>query len=275
MSIAFFFGILLTLAIYKTTVIEIPVFGFHDIVDLENSQEQPPNRPLANEDFSKQDLATFIEYLVKKNYWFLSSQELYDYFLREDKLPLPKERKKKKPVLLSFDDGYQSAHNNILAILEDIEKRYNKKIKIVWFINPAFMGKDGSQLAHASCQELRVGVEKGYYDIQSHGLHHENLILLDPKKLEIELAESQKQLKDCTETLDSSQNFATHIAYPFGAVNPQVEKETAKYYLSGYLYNSRILRPSRLKNRYLIPRLTVNKKTTLAKLKLLAAGGWL
>ncbi|MDY7014326.1 MAG: polysaccharide deacetylase family protein, partial [Cyanobacteriota bacterium] len=132
-----------------------------------------------------------------------------------------------------------------------------------------------SQLDRISCPDLREGVEKGYYDVQSHGLNHLNLTKIDNQKLDRELLESQKQLKTCLKDLASEKTVASHIAYPFGAINSSTRKRVAQYYLTGYLYNSRILRPSFLKDRYLIPRLSVDDKMSVARLKVLAAGGWL
>lgn len=273
--LAFFFGLAIALFIFKLTVVEIPVFGFHDIIDLENPAEIPPQRPSVDGDYSKQELENFIEHLVRENYWFLSTQDLDLYFLSDRKKTIPEERRKQHPILLSFDDGYTSAHKNILAILENIEKKYQQKIKVVWFINPAFMGRPGSQLDHASCKDLRLGLKKGYYDLQSHGLTHHNLTDLSTEKLTFELSESQRMLRECTQDLDSDKIVATHLSYPFGAVNKTVEQATAKYYQAAYLYNSRILRPASLKNKYQIPRLTIYTGTPLSKLKILAAGGWL
>lgn len=273
--LTFCLGLGTSLLVFKMTTVEIPILGFHDIIDLSNPEERPPQRPPQDGDYTKQDLAVFLEYLAKNNYWFLSAPELYDYFLSDNKKPIPKERKKQKPIMLAFDDGYKSAHKNILAVLEDIEQHNGQKLKVVWFINPAFLGLHGSQLDRISCEDLRTGLKKGYYDIQSHGLNHLNLTQIDSKKLDRELKLSQQELRDCTKGLDPDNRVASQIAYPFGAVNPQVEKQVARYYLTGYLYNSRILRPTYLKNKYLIPRLSVAETMSVARLKLLAAGGWL
>jgi hypothetical protein len=74
------------------------------------------------------------------------------------------------------------------------------------------------------------------------------------------LAAAQTQLKQCTADLDPNREVGTHIAYPYGSANKQVEAAAAKYYKSGYLYNSKFFNHCWLKNRYQISRLTVNRE---------------
>ncbi len=265
----FILGLLVSLFIFKTFTLVVPVFGFHGIFDTET-----PLSEIRVYDYSKQQLKAFLENLVQDNYWFLSTQEVYDYFLSQDKKVIPPEHKKEKPIVISFDDGYKNAHDHLMEILPELEKRYNKKVKIVFFINPGFMGKEGTYHNHASCQDLREGFTQGYYDLQSHGQNHENLTKISLTKVDSELSRAQKDLKACLENLDTKGEVGNHFAYPYGAANKEVEKLTAKYYQSSYLYNSRILRPFTIKDLYRVSRLTVNRKTSLQMLQLKAGGNW-
>jgi len=278
--VSFLLALLLTIVITKVilaiVIVKIPIFGFHNIVDIQNSQEMSPLRPAFQSDYSQQDLEFFLDNLVRDNYWFMSAQELYDYYLSNPKKALPPEHHDQKKVMITFDDGYKSVYTHLLPILEKLEEKYGKKAKVVLFINPAFIGNRGTILDKANCQELREGFKKGFYDLQSHGLNHENLILIPAKALDRELGEAQIQLRKCTQDLEAVQTVGSHIAYPYGAVNKLAEKYVKKYYLSGYLYNSLTLKfgffPT---NKYHIPRLTANKKHSVNKLTRMAAGGWL
>lgn len=276
----FFLAFLLTFIIHKIVVaivtVKIPIFGFHNIVDRQNPKEMSPSRPHFQSDYSQSDLEVFLDNLVRDNYWFMTTQELYDYYLSNPNKPIPPEHRYQKKVMITFDDGYKSVYTYLLPILEKLEKKYGKKVKVVLFINPAFMGHHGTVLDKASCQELREGFQKGFYDLQSHGLNHENLTTISLKSLERELAESQIQLRKCTYGLDGNETVANHIAYPYGAINKNVEKYVAKYYLSGYLYNSLTFHLGFFQpEKYYIPRLTANKKHSVGHLKTMAAGGWL
>ncbi|MDQ2097226.1 MAG: polysaccharide deacetylase family protein [Tychonema bourrellyi B0820] len=278
--ISFLLAFILTLISYQVILelitVEIPIFGFHDIVDIQNPQEIPPQRRDFPGDYSQQNLEPFLESLVSHNYWFLSTQELYDYFLASPQKIVPAEYRDRKKVIITFDDGNKSIYTHLLPILEKLENKYGTKNKAVVFINSGFFNTDNSLIKKVNCEELRDGFKKGFYDIQSHGLNHENLTKISLEALDRELAEDQIRLRKCTQDLDPNQTIASHIAYPFGAVNKQVDKYVAKYYKSGYLYNSlklklRFFPP----NKYRVSRLTVNSKHSAKRLINLASGNWL
>lgn len=278
--ISFLLAFLLTFITYQVILeiitVQIPIFGFHDIVDLQNPQEIPPQRREFPGDYSQQNLEPFLDYLVSHNYWFLSSQELYEYFIANPPKPVPSEYRDRPKVMITFDDGNKSIYTHLLPILETLENKYGKKTKVVVFINSGFFGHHDSLIKKVTCQDLRDGMQKGFYDIQSHGLNHQNLTKISLTALDRELSEDQIRLRKCTQDLDPNRTVASHIAYPFGAVNKQVEKYVAKYFSSGYLYDT-----SKLKlwffppNKYRISRLTVNKKYSAKRLSNLASGSWL
>ena len=273
---AFVMTLLITKVLEATFVVKIPVFGFHDIVNIENKPGAFPLPPELKSDYYQQDLEAFLDNLVRDNYWFLSTQELYDYYLSKPSQVLPPEHRHQKKVMITFDDGYKSVYTNLLPILEKLENKYGKKIKVVLFVNPGFIGRRGKTLDKANCKELREGFEKGFYDLQSHGLNHENLTKISGKALVRELEQAQIKLRKCTQDLDPNQTVASHLAYPYGAVNKEVDKYVSKYYLSGYLYNSLSLKLGFWgTNPYRIPRLTANKKHSVERLTTMAAGGWL
>lgn len=273
--LAFLIGLFLYQVVVELTVEEITIFGFHDIVNLDKPSDRPPQRPVLDGDYTQQDLQPVLEFLIQQNYWFLTTQELYDYFVRPDRLPIPPEHRGQKRVMFSTDDGYTSAHFSWMAIAENIEQKYGKKIKVVWFVNPPFMGKEGLELPHATCEELREGFQKGYYDLQSHGSNHTKFSELNDDKLEIDLSKAQQILRDCTGNLDPDLTVARHVAYPFGDADDRVEKIVAKYHLSGYVYNNQMLKLDRLKSPYHIPRVSIHNRIPPKKLIWLAKGGLL
>ncbi|MDQ2099398.1 MAG: polysaccharide deacetylase family protein [Tychonema bourrellyi B0820] len=240
--------------------VRIPIFGFHNIVDMQNPADLPPRRRSFPTDYSKQNLAIFLEYLVQQNYWFLSSQDLYTYFINKSK-PVPPEHQGQKPIMITFDDGYKGVHTNALPIIEKLSFIYKEKGKFVLFVNPHFLGVDMGKafLPHTTCNDLREGYKKGFYDIQSHGFTHKNLTTLSGKKLEFEIAKSKSVLRKCMINLDKNKLVGAHIAYPYGASDWEVESILPKYHLSGFLYDNNLLRVSRLRNNYRISRMTVNK----------------
>ncbi|MFB2934039.1 polysaccharide deacetylase family protein [Aerosakkonemataceae cyanobacterium BLCC-F154] len=246
--------------IIDLTIPKIPIFGFHSIVDTQGLAGKNSQQKFRRIDYSKEDFAEILIYLVNHNFWFLSSQELYDYFISNSRT-IPPEHLGQKPIMLTFDDSYKTFYTNLLPVLETIANKYNQKVKVVLFINPGIMAKNESKTSYnINCNQLREGLEKGFFDIQSHGQRHEKLTELNTKDLIDELETAQLQLRKCTAGLDPNQTVASHLAYPFGSSNSKVEKFAAKYYKSGYLYNSRFFWRGWLKNKYQIPRLTVNRQ---------------
>jgi poly-beta-1,6-N-acetyl-D-glucosamine N-deacetylase len=253
--------------ILNLTAPRIPILGFHSIVDspTPNTNNNGGTQQPSDMEYTKQDLQQFLDYLVRQDFWFLSTQDLYDYFIAKSK-SLPPQRIGQRPIMISFDDSYKTYYTNLLPTLELLEQTYNKKVKVVLFLNPASLAKDQKKsTTHLNCGDIREGLRKGFFDIQSHGQTHKDLTKINPQDLDFELSESQKQLRQCTEGLDNK-TVGLHIAYPYGHVNKQVETAAAKYYLSGYLYNSRIFKLGWLRSPYQIPRLSVNREKTPERL---------
>jgi poly-beta-1,6-N-acetyl-D-glucosamine N-deacetylase len=241
----------------------IPIIGFHNIVDTRNPADLPPRRLAFPTNYTKQDLSVFLEYLIKENYWFLSSQDLYVYFIDKSQ-PIPAKNLGQKPIMITFDDGYKGVHENALPILEKLSVTNKEKGKFVLFVNPHFLGIDMGKdfLAHTTCNDLRDGYQKGFYDIQSHGFTHKDLTTVSGKELEFEIAKSKLELRKCLGDLDKNKVIGAHIAYPYGASDSEVEDILPKYHLSGFLYNDHLFRVNRLENNYRISRITVDKNTS-------------
>jgi peptidoglycan/xylan/chitin deacetylase (PgdA/CDA1 family) len=255
----------------KSPTVKIPIFGFHDIIDLQDKADLPPYRRLSDMDYTKQDLEKLINYLVEKNYWFLSSQDLFIYFIDKSQ-PIPTKHIGQKPVMLTFDDGYLGVHKNGIPILKRMEEKYGEKVKFVLFINPKTLGIDnGKDLPHLSCQNLREGYQQDFYDIQSHGFTHQNLTKIGSKELDVELYFAKQALRNCTNDLDRNKIVAAHIAYPYGAISKKVETKLPKYHLTGFIYDDNFLKINYLKNKFRISRITVSSSTSPYKLIRLAS----
>ncbi len=261
---------LVTIMIYMGmlyyTAPKIPVMGFHAIVDKKNPDDVYfINTKYKQMNYNKDEFEKLIEYLINNKFWLITTQELHDYYITK-KTKIPGQHLGEKPIMLSFDDGYKNNYTNVIPVLEKMEKKYNKKVKVVLFVNPGTFGKLRDNIrTNINCQELRDGFQKGYYDLQSHGYTHKNLTQLEDKELNFELAESQKQLRKCVQGLDVKHEVGNHIAYPFGATNKKVEEYATKYYESGYLYNSKMMKIGWVQD-YNIPRLTVNIHNSEKKL---------
>lgn len=243
-----------TWLLVNTATTKIPVFGFHNIIEINPEAEN--TKPPYGLDYSMHNFENFLEYLIRENYWFLSSNELYSYFLQPSQ-PIPTEHVGQQAIMLTFDDGYKSVYTKILPLLEKLQTQYNENIKIVLFINPKVMNDPKKHNKYVTCEELKEGVKKNFFDVQSHGFSHKRLTEISRSELIEELAEGQKYLQICTKDIDKNKTVALHIAYAYNDSNQKVESYASNYYFSGFLYNHKILKLGWFKNIYQIPRLKV------------------
>ena len=246
--------------------VSIPIFSLHEVVDL-NKLTKPSFQDLSLYNNTKQDLEKFMDYLVRNKYWFLSTQELSQYFIEKSKL-IPSEHLSQKPIMLTFDDGYKGVHTHLYPVLESLQKKYGTTAKLVLFVNPNSI----NSAKHLTCDDLREGFSKGFYDVQSHSFHHYDLTKLSDEKLTFELTDAQQAIRQCTQDLDLNQTVALHLAYPFGSFDERVQLQSAKYYVAAYSFENLALKPEQLRNKYQIPRFNITKNTSLTKMIQLAEG---
>jgi peptidoglycan/xylan/chitin deacetylase (PgdA/CDA1 family) len=251
-------GVISFSSITQFFLLPLPIFGFHGIFEQNRPHELPSRASYL--DYSLQNIEKLLTYLIKNDYWFLSTQEFYDYFVSKSKT-IPPDQQKSKPVMLTFDDGYKNIDVYLLPLLQKLQQNSSKPLKIVLFINPKQMKSDDSKkkVQYLKCEDLRRGTELGFYDVQSHGYSHVDLTRLTPKDLKYELSESQQALKTCITDSPYRQLVAQNIAYPYNNVNKNILKITSDHYQSAYLFKSRFRNLLFFTNPYKIPRIGVSK----------------
>lgn len=256
-KLIFSFLLIFSLVLYPVKIhAKTPIFGLHDVININNPDEAPPKRPDYSIDYKTEDIKVFLEYLLKNNYKFLTTDEFYKKEIQNQKIN--KNKINKKEIMLTFDDGYKGLYTNLLPILKELSKKYKKKVKVVLFITVGLMGNELEALKYISCEELREGFKEGYFDVQSHGYTHRNFTELNEKELEFEMKESQSYLRKCLE----SDSVAKYLAYPFGAENQKVREVASKYFLSAYSYNNKYYEASKDFDKFRIPRLYVSKNNS-------------
>ena len=134
-----------------------------------------------------------MKYLVDHGYHSITPDELYDFLAGRGTLP-------DRPVLITFDDGYEDNYTNAYPIL----KKYNLKATI--FIVTGFVSKRKGYLTWDQLREM----EKHGITAQSHTVTHAPLPELPDDRIREELVESKRQAE---EELGHPIEF---IAYPTG-----------------------------------------------------------
>ena len=164
---------------------KILVLNYHQVQDSHTSLAMP----IA--DFEEQ-----MEYLSSHGYVTITPDELYSGLNGELELP-------KKPVLITFDDGYADNYTNAFPIL----KYYGMRATI--FVIPAFVSKYKNYLTWEELREM----ESGGITIESHTMNHYKLEELPDDEIRSELLNSKLILE---ENLGHPIEF---LAYPTGTYN--------------------------------------------------------
>jgi len=163
---------------------KILVLNYHQVRNSFNSLAVSPS-----------DFSTQMAYLINNGYIPITPDELESGLSGEIELP-------DKPVLITFDDGYDDNYLNAFPIL----KGYG--IRATIFIVPAFVGKKN----YLTWEQIKEMSDNGI-SIQSHTLNHTKLEELPDDEIRSELLNSKLVLEENT---GKPVNF---LAYPTGTYN--------------------------------------------------------
>jgi peptidoglycan/xylan/chitin deacetylase (PgdA/CDA1 family) len=133
-----------------------------------------------------------------------------------------------KPVIITFDDGYESLYQYALPILN------NYGLKAVIYVLSDYIGRINNWEAykiqrrhrHLNVDQIQKLVDSGF-EIGSHGKSHSYLPALNNYQLKQELEVSKKEISDITG------RDIISFCYPYGVSNMQIEENVKK---SGYRF---------------------------------------
>ena len=182
----------------------IPVLMYHSISDDKCSLSVSPNKFLEQ-----------MEYLSKSGYNAINFNQIY--------------KENKKPIIITFDDGYKDNLINALPIL----KKYN--FISTCFVVSNFIGesnkwdekkKDYFYKELLTKNDLLEWLRHGMF-IGSHGKSHKSLLKLSEEQIKSEILNSKNEIEDF---------FGTNIdtfSYPFGQINKYSAKMVKELYNFG------------------------------------------
>jgi peptidoglycan/xylan/chitin deacetylase (PgdA/CDA1 family) len=181
---------------------EIPVMMYHRVVEKKLTDSK------YNVFVTKDNLEKQIKYFLKRKYQLVTFKDLQTKVV-------------KKPMVLTFDDGYLDNYQNLLPLL----KKYQIKAVIFVLADSSYNHwdvKKGEPRAELMNQKQILEChQSGYVEIASHGLTHQHLPTLNDEALENELVESKKILEIIIN------NRIVSFAYPYGDYNKR-EKQAVK-----------------------------------------------
>lgn len=208
----------------------IPIFMYHWIKDDTGDYPYPENMVKIDE------LKKQMEYLKENNYDVIFTSEIN------------KVQHYKKPVVLTFDDGWQDVYN----IAFPYAKELNMKINM--YVITDFVGTPG----YCTLEQLKEMKESGLVEIDSHTLSHPYLAQLSEEQVKKELEESKAYLKE---------NLGIEslvICYPSGSQNTMVQNVAKENYKYGLLMDGGVFNyNSDNSNLYAIERIYARRSMSL------------
>ncbi|MBZ4688300.1 MAG: Cda1 [Clostridiales bacterium] len=140
---------------YNNENVKVPILMYHHLVTQENIKNNPDlaknGSVISVEKFTEQ-----MKYLHENSFNTITLQELTNFI--EGKTQLPP-----KPVVLTFDDGYESNYTLAYPVL----KKYNHKATINIVVRSTEKPIAGG-LPHLTWEQMREMQESGLISIQSH-----------------------------------------------------------------------------------------------------------
>ncbi|MFQ5698533.1 MAG: polysaccharide deacetylase family protein [Myxococcota bacterium] len=224
----------------------VPILTLHAVLPLEEGEQVRGVVPLAR--FREQ-----VEWLCSRGYRALALDRALD-LLEGRGAPV------RRPVVLTFDDGYRSVIEHALPVL--VEAGLTATLFVVtgrvgatsdWYVH-----KGGRRLEHAGWDDLERALRLGF-EIGSHGVEHRAIPGLSPAEAESELGRSREELIGRLGGCD-------HFAYPFGACTPAARSAVRK---AGYR-SACTTRPGinrRGQSLLALRRQNVSRTTTLARFR--------
>ena len=147
----------------------------------------------------------------------------------------------KKPVILTFDDGYEDNYTELFPLLQ----KYSAKATI--FVIPKAIGTPHKMTA----EQVYALSQSGLVSIQSHTYSHGNLSTMDEETLVFEMEASKNYLAALTGQVPYA------VCYPEGTRSELSIEVAGRYYAYGLLMNGQLYNtsddPMRVK-RYYVPR---------------------
>lgn len=153
----------------------------------------------------------------------------------------------KKPVVLTFDDGFEDFYKNAFPLL----KKYNIKATlfvIVGYINCPL---------YCTLEELKEMYNSGLVEIESHTQSHINLANANKEKQTEEISSSTELLNQYL-----NKNSNSVFCYPYGAYNEYTIDIVKEKYNYAVIMGNDMYEYDKNEN-YLIPRITVCRSTNI------------
>ena len=159
--------VLFALVFPRSRRVQVPVLMYHHLAEICPEGQEGMTASTAT-------FRAHMEALKAAGYESVTPRQMADYVQYGTALP-------KKPILITFDDGYIDNYTNAMPIL----KKYGMRATV--FVVPGFTGVQANYLNWEQLKEM----EKNGFTIQSHTLNHRALEELPDDEIRAELLNSK------------------------------------------------------------------------------------
>jgi len=231
---------------------EIPILTYHRVV------ESPPDNSMVNMYVTVKDMEQQLLSLKKHGYQTVTFEDIANGVTA------------RKPVLLTFDDGYEDNYLNLLPLL----KKHKAKATIFALTNrntlnnhwDVKMGEPEWPLMNN--EQLVECSQSGCIEIGSHGVEHAHLSKLNDIQARDEIFNSKKHLEEILK------KEVVSFAYPYG---DYTDRESDLVSEAGYLFGIGTVNGplNAATDRYRIRRITMFPNTSNSAFKKKTSGWYL
>ncbi len=190
---------------------EIPVLMYHRVV------EEAPSASKYNIYVTRRNLEKQFRFLKTRGFESITFQDLMT------------RRIPPKPVILTFDDGYEDSYEQLFPLLQQNQVKAvvyilgNRKHRNNFWDIP--QGEPEASLLRDS--QIREMSQSGLVEFGAHSLNHPRLTLLKPQEVREEVEGSKKSIEKLLGKPVLS------FAYPYGFFNEEIKKITRE---AGYTF---------------------------------------
>ncbi len=200
-------------AVEVVNEIDVPIVMYHHLEEDESKLNEFMVTP--------EKFRTDMEKIQELGYQTVSYREIYDFVYGNGKLP-------EKPILVTFDDGYESNYIYAYPVLKELKMKATIAIIGVTVGKDEYMGKPA--FPHFSYEQAKEMQDSGYIEIQTHtyDLHNiEKRTGVLPNDSEDLSVYNQIVREDITKaTKEIEENIGNEcfvFSYPYGAYNDLTE----------------------------------------------------
>ena len=189
----------------------VPILMYHRVTSEDLTPYSEHSETLRVMAVSVESFASQMAWLARRGFRTISLDNLLEARANNRSLP-------RKPVIITFDDGYQDVADNAIPILE----QHNFMAHL--FLIPGLVGRTSEWdvreygwAFHLFDWETARNLEERGFRCEAHTMTHPRLTLLETDECRREIEESRYAL------IQELGREVSHFAYPFGAYDRDTE----------------------------------------------------